>query len=291
MSSRSHSLRYRVLICLIPALCCTAGDQHAFRVCADPNNLPFSNRTGQGLENRLAQLVARDLSADLKYVWFSERKNFLKNSLDANLCDAVLGVPVEMDEALLTRPYYRSTYVIVTRADRGLKIESLYDPQLKDLRIGLHIVEDDYAPPGHLLAEQGLSRQIVGYSLYGAYGETNPPARLIDAVAKNEVDLAIVWGPFAGYFAKKSSVRLAIQPVSPTRFKMIPFTYSIGVAVRKGDVALQSAIQQVFDKECRRIQAFVKSTRFRRLRRMPCHALRRHRLLPSHADRMQAGKA
>ena len=120
-----------------------------------------------------------------------------------------------MDDALLTRPYYRSTYVIVTRADRGLKIESLYDPGLKDLRIGLHIVEDDYAPPGHLLAAQGLSSQIVGYSLYGAYGETNPPARLIDAVAKNEVDLAIVWGPFAGYFAKKTPIHLAIRPVSP----------------------------------------------------------------------------
>ena len=107
-----------------------------------------------------------------------------------------------------------------------------------------------------------MSSQIVGYSLYGAYGETNPPARLIDAVAKDEVDLAIVWGPFAGYFAKKTPVRLAIQPVSPIGFQMIPFTYSIGVAVRKGDVALQSAIQQVLDKECRRIRALVKEYAF-----------------------------
>ena len=262
MFSLSHSFGWQALLCLSTALCCTAADQHTLRVCADPNNLPFSNRTGLGLENKLAQLIAHDLSVDLKYVWFSERKNFLKNSLNANLCDAVLGVPVDMDDALLTRPYYRSTYVIVTRADRGLKIESLYDPGLKDLRIGLHIVEDDYAPPGHLLAAQGLSRQIVGYSLYGAYGETNPPARLIDAVAKNEVDLAIVWGPFAGYFAKKTPIHLAIRPVSPIRFQMIPFIYSIGVAVRKGDVALQSAIQQVLDKECPRIRALVKEYAF-----------------------------
>jgi quinoprotein dehydrogenase-associated probable ABC transporter substrate-binding protein len=250
------------LIWLGTALCCSAASQPAFRVCADPNNLPFSNHAEQGLENKIAQIIAHDLSADLKYVWFSERKNFLKNSLNADLCDAVLGVPVDMDDALLTRPYYSSTYVMVTRADRGLKIESLYDPQLKDLRIGLHIVDDDYAPPGHFLAAQGLSRQIVGYSLYGAYGETNPPARLIDAVAKNEVDLAIVWGPLAGYFAEKSPVHLAIQPVSPSRFQMIPFTYSIGVAVHKGDVALQSAIQQVLDKECQRIGALVKEYAF-----------------------------
>jgi mxaJ protein len=217
---------------------------------------------GQGLENKLAQLIAHDLSANLKYVWFSERKNFLKNSLNANLCDAVLGVPVDMDEALLTRPYYRSTYVMVMRADRALKIDSLYDPRLKDLRIGLHIVEDDYSPPGHLLAAQGLSKQIVGYSLYGAYGETNPPARLIEAVANGDIDMAIAWGPLAGYFAGRIAVPLAIEPISPIRFQMIPFAYAIGVAVRTGDVALQSAIQEVLDKECQRIRSVVKEYAF-----------------------------
>jgi mxaJ protein len=116
------------LIWLGAAVCCTAADRNSLRVCVDPNNLPFSNRTGEGLENKLAQLIAHDLSADLKYVWFSERKNFLKNSLNANLCDAVLGVPVDMDDALLTRPYYRSTYVMVTRTDRNLKIDSLRSP-------------------------------------------------------------------------------------------------------------------------------------------------------------------
>jgi ABC-type amino acid transport substrate-binding protein len=152
--------------------------------------------------------------------------------------------------------------VLVTRADRALKIESLYDPGLNNLRIGLHIVEDDYSPPGHLLAAQGLSKQIVGYSLYGAYGETNPPARLIEAVAKGDVDVAIAWGPLAGYFAKKSVVRLAVEPVSPIRFQATPFTYSIGVAVRKGDVPLQAAIQQVLDKEYKRIRALVKEYAF-----------------------------
>ena len=177
-----------------------------FRVCADPNNLPFSNRAGQGLENKLAQLIAHDLSVEPEICLVFRAQEFPQEFAQRRLVRCSSRVPVEVDNALITRPYYRSTYVMVTRADRALKIDSLYDPGLKDLRIGLHMVEDDYAPPGHLLAAQGLSRQIVGYSLYGAYGETNPPARLIDAVAKNEVDLAIVWGPFAGYFAKKSSV-------------------------------------------------------------------------------------
>jgi mxaJ protein len=124
------------------------------------------------------------------------------------------------------------------------------------------MVGNDYVPPGHLLAAQGLSARLVGYSLYGAYGEPNPPARLIEAVAKGDVDVAIVWGPFAGYFAKQLPIPLAINRVSPTRFQTIPFTYSIGVAVRKGDLALQSAIQQVLDKECLSIRALLRDYAF-----------------------------
>ena len=262
MFSLSRNWVLQAAIPLATALCCAAADQHTLRICADPNNLPFSNQKEEVLENRLAQLISQDLSADLKYVWFSERKNFLKNSLDAGLCDAVLGVPAGVDGALLTRPYYRSTYVIVTRTDRRLDIDSLYDPRLKDLRIGLHIVQDDYAPPGHLLAEEGLSSRLVGYSLFGTYGDQNPPARLIDAVANNEVDLAIVWGPFAGYFAKTSRFPLTIQPVSPTRFRMVPFTYSIGVAVRKGNAPLQAAIDKVLDKDCAKVQELVREYAF-----------------------------
>jgi quinoprotein dehydrogenase-associated probable ABC transporter substrate-binding protein len=239
---------------LVFAVRCSAADPHVLRVCADPNNLPFSDRQGEGLENKLAQILSHDLSARLEYVWFSERKNFLRNSLGEGLCDAVLGVPVDVGGALVTRPYYRSTYVMVTRADRSLKMESLYDPRLKDLRIGLHVVADDYAPPGHLLAAQGLSSNIAGYGLFGAYGAPNPPARLIDAVARGEVDVAIVWGPLAGYFAKKALTRLSIEPVSPIRFQMIPFAYSIGVAVRNGNDVLRSAIQGVLDKECPKVQ-------------------------------------
>jgi quinoprotein dehydrogenase-associated probable ABC transporter substrate-binding protein len=248
----SRSLRF-ALTCSAFVVC-SAADQHVLRVCADPNNLPFSNQQGEGLENKLAQILSHDLSRKLQYVWFSERRNFLRNSLNADLCDAVLGVPVDMDDALLTRPYYRSTYVTVSRADRSLKIESLYDPRLKDLRIGLHITEDDYAPPGHLLAAQGLSANIVGYSLFGSYGTPNPPARLIDAVGRGEVDVAIMWGPLAGYFAKKASAPLSIEPVSPSRFGMIPFTYAIGAAVRSGNEALRASIQAVLEKECPRVQ-------------------------------------
>jgi len=226
-------------------------------VCADPNNLPFSNQAGEGFENRLAELVAKDLRAELQYTWWAERKSFLRNSLNANICDAVMGVPSTMHSVLTTTPYYRSTYVFVTRADRSVNISSLMDSRLESMRIGIHVVGDDYAPPGHLLARRGLSSHLVGYSLFGAIGETNPPARLIEALARGDIDVAIAWGPFAGYFAKRQKVPLSITAVAPPMFMAVPFTYDISAAVRKDDTTLQSQIQHVFARECKAIAALL----------------------------------
>jgi len=234
-----------------------AADHRVLRVCADPNNLPFSNEAGEGLENRLAELLAKDLNAELQYTWWAERRSFLKNSLQAGLCDVVLGVPSALDSVLPTSPYYRSTYVFLERKDHAQPVTSLNDPRLSGMRIGIHLVGSDYAPPAHLLARRGLGSQLIGYSLYGGFGEPNPPAKLIDAVAKGDVDIGIVWGPFAGYFAKARKLPLNITPVSPASFSAIPFTYEISAAVRKGDVSLRSEIQNVFARECKAIGALL----------------------------------
>jgi len=227
------------------------------RVCADPNNLPFSNQAGNGLENHLASLIAKDLNAELSYTWWSETKSFVKNSLGENLCDVIMGVPSTLGSVLTTRPYYRSTYVFVARSDRALDITSLTDPRLEKLRIGIHVVGDDYAPPAHLLARLGLGKQIVGYSLFGLYGESNPASQVIDAVTKGDVDIAVVWGPFAGYFARQQGAPLTITPVSPQMFLAIPFTYSISAAVREGDDVLRGEIQNALDRECKAINALL----------------------------------
>jgi mxaJ protein len=234
-----------------------AGSPRELRVCADPNNLPFSNHAGQGLENRLAEVLAADLNAELKYTWWTERKSFLQQSLQAGLCDVVMGVPSTLDSVLTTKPYYHSTYAFVERRDRHSHVLSLNDSALEHLKIGIHVVGDDYAPPAHLLARRGLASQIVGYSLYGKFGEPNPPSLLLAAVARGDVDIAIVWGPFAGYFAPLQSVPLKITPVSPPSFLTVPFTYGISVAVRKGDSALLSNIQRVLTKECKRLNALL----------------------------------
>jgi mxaJ protein len=227
------------------------------RVCADPNNLPFSNEAGTGFENKLASIVAQDLKADVAYTWWSERKSFVKNSLLAGKCDLILGIPSTLNAVLVTQPYYRSTYVFLSRADRALKISSLADDRLDKLRIGIHVVGDDYAPPAHALAQRGLAANLVGFSLFGEFGEPNPPAKLISAVSRGDVDVAILWGPFAGYFAKQSRTALDLKPVTPPMWMGIPFTYDISMAVRPDDFPLRAELDAAIARHCPAIRALL----------------------------------
>jgi mxaJ protein len=135
----------------------------------------------------------------------------------------------------------------VTRRDRHLRIASLDDPRLRTLRIGLHTIGDDYAnvPPAEALAARGIVDNIVGYSIYGDYSQPDPPRRLIDALARGEVDVAIAWGPLAGYLARRESVALEVSPVSTGGMPVVPMAFDISVGVRRGDAALQTAIEEV----------------------------------------------
>lgn len=167
------------------------------RVCADPNNLPFSNDKGEGFENRIVELLAEELGAELSYVWWAQRRGFVRNTLNAGNCDLIPGIATGMEMAATTRPYYRSTYVFVTRQDRGLDIASFDDPRLKTLTVGVQLVGDDFSntPPAHALARRGVVENVRGYMLYGDYAEPSPPQRIVQAVARGEVDVAVVWGP------------------------------------------------------------------------------------------------
>jgi mxaJ protein len=211
------------------------------RVCADPNNLPFSNRSEQGFENRIARLIAADLGAEVRYTWWAQRRGFVRNTVGAGECDLVPGVPAGFDPLATTAPYYRSTYVFVTRLDAGPGIESFDDPRLRRLRIGVHLIGDDYAnpPPVTALARRGIVRNVTGYTIYGDYREANPPARLVEAVARGEVDVAVVWGPLGGYFARRSAVPLRVTAVRETGDGPgVPLRFSIAMGLRSGDSLL-----------------------------------------------------
>jgi len=242
-------LPYRRLALLVIAAVPMFAQSSVLRVCADPNNLPFSNEQQQGFENKLADLLAASTNARLEYTWWSQRKSFAKKSLDQGACEVVLGVPASLPEVLTTKPYYRSTYVFVTRHDQNLQISSLADPRLSHLRIGIHVVGDDYAPPAFALAHRGVTQNVVGFSLFGEYGQLNPPRKLIDAVETGAVDVAIVWGPFAGYFSKGAPVPLDITPVTPSTFLGVPFVYEISAAVRSGNETLKTELDQVLQSQ------------------------------------------
>jgi mxaJ protein len=223
-----------------------------FRVCADPNNLPFSNSRREGFENRIAELIARDLNARVQYTWWAQRRGFFRSTLNAGKCDVVMGVASGFELALTTNPYYRSSYVFVTRDDRNLDVRSFDDPQLRRLRIGVHLIGDDGAntPPAHALSSRGVVGNVRGYMLTGDYSRANPPARLIEAVSAGDVDIAVAWGPLAGYFAKVSNAKLRLVPVSPAiDLPFLPEVYDISLAVRRGDKQLRAELDAVLERE------------------------------------------
>jgi quinoprotein dehydrogenase-associated probable ABC transporter substrate-binding protein len=215
------------------------------RVCADPNNLPWSNRQQQGFENQIASMIAGDMGMQVTYVWYSQGEKFFRKTLDAGVCDVVMGVPAGMDEAATTRPYYVSSYAFLSRRDRHLEIRSFDDPRLRTLKIGVHILgeQDDSLPPVHALISRGIVANLVGYSIFGNLNEKNPSADLIRAVVNGDVDLAIVWGPLAGYFAQQSRIPLDVTPIaSDPKNPQLPMVFGIGIGVRPQEDGLRQRL-------------------------------------------------
>src|SRR5207302_3808511 len=149
----------------------SCSSQRTLTACADPNNLPFSNRAGQGFENKLAAMIAADLHANLHYIWWAQRRGYVRNTLNERMCDFWPGVASNVEMLATSRPYYRSTYVFVTRAGDHLDGLTLDDPRLRRLRLGVQMVGDDGAntPPAHALSRRGIVAKVRGFMLYGDY--------------------------------------------------------------------------------------------------------------------------
>ena len=231
-------------------------------ICADPNNMPFSNKAGEGFENKIAQLVAHDLGRRVQWVWWAQRRGYVRHTLTAGKCDLWPGVASGLEMLATTRPYYRSSYMFVTRADRHLDGLTLDDPRLKSLKIGIQMVGDDgmNTPPAHAMATRGLIGNVRGYMLYGDYAQPNPPAAIVKAVADGDVDVALVWGPLAGYFAKRSAVPLHLERVTPwLDAAQWPMVYDVSMGVRKDDPKLLRAVETVLGQDKAQIAAILQS--------------------------------
>jgi mxaJ protein len=245
----------RVLALL--ALWLLATPAFALIVCADPNNLPFSNRAREGFENKLVTLLARDLHTEVQYLWWAQRRGFPRHTLTPAGCDLWPGVAVGTEGVRTTRPYYRSTYEFVTRRADPLAHLSLGDPRLRKLTIGVQMVgyEAINTPPAQALAERGLTQNVRGFTLFGDYREPNPPAAIVHAVADGAVDVALVWGPLAGYFARQSAVPLRLEPITDSsRWRM---SFDIALGVRSDEEELRERLDGVLAAEQPTIDALL----------------------------------
>lgn len=234
-----------------------AGSAEVLRVCSDPNNLPYSNTAGEGFENRIAEIVAAEMGRRVEYTWWAQRRGFIRSTLNAGRCDLIVGIPSSIEMLLTTRPYYRSTYVFVQRQGT-VPVTSFDDPRLRSMRIGVQLIGDDgtNSPPVHALTNRGISGNLVGFLVYGNYAEQHPPTRVVEAVASGEVDVAIAWGPMAGWAAARSASPLTLTPVSPQiDVPFLPFVYDMAMGVRRTDVALRDTLEAVLRRRGPEIEA------------------------------------
>jgi quinoprotein dehydrogenase-associated probable ABC transporter substrate-binding protein len=219
------------------------------RVCGDPDNLPFSNKNREGFENKIAEVIAKEVGAELTYYWWPHTRGLIRNTLRAGQCDVLISVPQGWEPVLWTRPYYRSGYVIVYPKAKGHKITSLDDPVLKQLKIGVYV----NSPPAEALAEKGIVKNMVGYNPLDY--QQDRPGKIIEDLIAGEIDVAVVWGPVAGYAVKKlNASSLELIPLQDGKDPGTPFTFEFSMGVREGNKALKAQLEEALSKRQAEIQ-------------------------------------
>jgi mxaJ protein len=232
------------------SLTTVATQSKSLRVCGDPDNLPYSNEKLAGFENKIADIVAADLGAAVKYAWWPHQRGLVKNTLDAGTCDVIFGVPEGLETVLGTKPYFRSSYVIAYRKGGGHAVASLDAPELKQLRIGVYA----NTPVEESLARRSLLDHLTAYSLFfDPQGDRDRPAQLLDDLIAGKVDVAIPWGPLAGYYAKK--LNAPIEFVALPDEVGVPLSFSMGMGVKKGNRDLKSQLDAAIDHRQSEIRA------------------------------------
>jgi len=244
-----------------------AQEREAFRVCADPNNLPFSHKNLKGFENQLAEMWADHLGLEVQYTWFPQRMGFVRNTLRSKnehneyKCDVVMGVAEGFDQLMTTKPYYRSTYALVYIKGRklddiqsGRDLLNLDAERKADLRIGAF----DKTPGPAWLQRHNMLDQMESYQAMSGDPEDYPGEILEQALVDGDVDAAIIWGPIAGYFAKQTQeVEMVVIPLESE--PGVQFAYGISAGVRRGDDEGKAQLEQLMDETDQQIQALLLS--------------------------------
>ena len=206
-------------------------DPKVLRVCADPNNMPFSNEKGEGFENKLAELFAEKLQKKLDYAYYPQATGFVRNTLGAHRCDVIMGFPQGDDLAQGTNPYYRTAYALVAKPGSGLdEVATLDDPRLKGKRIG--IVAG--TPPATYMAVHGLMANAKPYPLMIDTRVDSSAKAMINDLISGAIDAGILWGPMAGFYAGKANPPLHVMPLVKET-KGPGLVYRVGMGVRSAD--------------------------------------------------------
>jgi quinoprotein dehydrogenase-associated probable ABC transporter substrate-binding protein len=231
-----------------------AVDHSALRVCADPNNLPFSNEKGEGYENKIAELLAAELGVPVRYTWYPDAPGLVRATLRARTCDLIIGTVSGSDMLQNTNPYFRSAFALVYRANADHPVTSLDDPALKDMSIGIIAG----TPPATLLAMKGLLGHLHAYALVVDTRYDHPAKDLVDDVAAGKVDVGVLWGPIAGYFAKQANPPLTVVPLTaePSPVKL---DYRITMGVRHNELEWKRKIDQLIIKKQKEINEILLS--------------------------------
>jgi quinoprotein dehydrogenase-associated probable ABC transporter substrate-binding protein len=219
-------------------------NRRVLRVCADPANMPFSNEKSEGFENKIADIVADELKLPVEYTWFPQATGFVRRTLFAKACDVIIGFAQGDELVLNTNAYYRSTYALLYRPNSGLDgVESLSDPRLQGKKIG--IVAG--TPPGDIMAKNGLMTLAKPYPLTVDRRFESPAERMIEDIRKGEIDAGVLWGPIAGYFAKRGGEELVVKPL--LKESAGPrMAYRITFGVRNGEDDWKRQLNQVIAK-------------------------------------------
>jgi quinoprotein dehydrogenase-associated probable ABC transporter substrate-binding protein len=205
-------------------------DRSELRVCADPNNLPFSDEGKDGFENKIAELIGAELGLKVDYVWFPQVIGFVRNTLRAHLCDLVMGTVAGDEVMQTTNPYYFTTYAMLYRSDKGLELDGVQHPRLAGLRLG--VVAG--TPPADLLARYDLMSHTKPYALSVDTRAASPTHEMVQDVVDSTIDVGFLWGPIAGYYRKHDGLPLTLVPVKsePGAARM---EYHIAMGVRANE--------------------------------------------------------
>jgi quinoprotein dehydrogenase-associated probable ABC transporter substrate-binding protein len=219
-------------------------DRSALKVCADPNDLPFSDEKKRGFENKIAEVVGSALGLKVDYVWFPQVIGFVRNTLQAYRCDLVMGTVAGDDLMQTTNPYYFTTYVMIYRSDKGLGFEGLQDPRLARLHLGVVSA----TPPSDLLVRHDLMSRAIPYQLTVDTRVESPTHQMVQDIMDGRIDVGFLWGPIAGYYRKHDGLPLTLVPLAdePGSPRM---KYHIAMGVRVNEPEWRRRINAVILKQ------------------------------------------